>query len=60
MGQEERTVQGSQDRILITHVGSLPWNPSLRNLLVRRERVMWAKLRALKEGADLATRRLWG
>jgi len=24
------------------------------------ESVLWAKLRALKEGADLATRRLWG
>ena len=31
-------MQGSQDRILITHVGSLPRNPSLRDLLVRRER----------------------
>ena len=24
------------------------------------ESVVWAKLRALKDGADLATRRLWG
>jgi hypothetical protein len=24
------------------------------------ESVVWVKLRALREGADLATRRLWG
>jgi len=24
------------------------------------ESVVWAKLRALKEGADIATKRLWG
>ena len=31
-------MQTSQDRILTTHVGSLPRNPTLRDLLVRQDR----------------------
>lgn len=31
-------MQGSKERILITHVGSLPRNPTLTDLLIRQER----------------------
>ena len=31
-------MQTSQDRILTTHVGSLPRNPTLADLLIREER----------------------
>jgi 5-methyltetrahydropteroyltriglutamate--homocysteine methyltransferase len=36
--QEESLMQRSEERILTTHVGSLPRNPTLRDLLVRQDR----------------------
>lgn len=84
----------SRERILTTHVGSLPRNDTLSDLPVRQEggqpfcaaemaseRVVasadcgfgtftnrdwviepavWLKLKALRDGADIASARLWG
>ena len=106
-------MQKSEQRILTTHVGSLPRSPALADLLIRQERgvidsavnyiehpevvaqrimqaveavgdksrviastdcgfgtfagydmvaegVVWAKIQALKQGARIASARLWG
>jgi 5-methyltetrahydropteroyltriglutamate--homocysteine methyltransferase len=45
-------MQRSEERILTTHVGSLPREPALRDLLVRRERDPQADLPELPEAAE--------
>ena len=53
----------STERILTTHIGSLPrpkelwalgWEPRVH------PEIMWAKFRAMVEGARIATEQLWG
>ncbi len=48
----------SNDRILTTHVGSLPRPPELLQRV--HPTVMWAKSESLVEGARLAIKQLWG
>jgi 5-methyltetrahydropteroyltriglutamate--homocysteine methyltransferase len=50
-------VQRSERRILVTHVGSLPRPPALRDLLVRQDRGEAIDRSALDREADAAVRR---
>ncbi|HLF72038.1 MAG TPA: hypothetical protein VI759_07795 [Dehalococcoidia bacterium] len=58
----------STDRMLTTHIGSLPRPPALlaamraheAGLNEIHESVAWAKLEALAQGAKLAAKELWG
>jgi hypothetical protein len=63
----------SRGRILTTHAGSLPRTQELIELLVQQsqgeavdaatmaaEELVWEKLRALRDGAAIASRRLFG
>jgi len=64
----------SRGRILTTHAGSLPRPPPLVELYARRSAlesideaplqrvaadVVWAKLRAMRDGAEIASKRLF-
>jgi 5-methyltetrahydropteroyltriglutamate--homocysteine methyltransferase len=49
-------MKGSQDRILTTHVGSLPRPPALRDLLVRQDRGEAIDQAALDREAEAAVR----
>jgi 5-methyltetrahydropteroyltriglutamate--homocysteine methyltransferase len=51
-------VERSQDRILVTHVGSLPRPPALRELLVRQDRGEPIDRAALDREVDLAVARV--
>jgi len=48
----------SDDRILTTHVGSIPRSPVLRDLLVRQDRGEPVDVAALAREAEAARRRL--
>jgi hypothetical protein len=55
----------SDNRILTTHTGSLPRPPELVALFCARNEggtadIVWAKIRSLRDGAKLATERLFG
>jgi hypothetical protein len=60
-----RHMHRSDNRILTTHTGSLPRPPELVALFCARNEggtadIVWAKIRSLRDGAKLATERLFG
>ncbi|MFQ5974667.1 MAG: cobalamin-independent methionine synthase II family protein, partial [Alphaproteobacteria bacterium] len=56
--EEERVVRKSDERILTTHVGSLPRPPALRDLLVRQDRGEAVDGAALMREVEAAVRRV--
>lgn len=53
-------MQRSTERILTTHTGSLGFGTFARSHFQVEPEIVWAKLRAMAESAQLASAHLWG